>query len=127
MHLQEQWFHGKMVRSRAENLLKENRHLGDGTFLVRESETFVGDYTLSFWRREKAKHCRIKTKKEGCGEKIKFLLVDTIPFNSLDSLITYYRSHPLISPVSRKLVKLEVEKSRLFKNLAKMLGLRISH
>jgi len=35
----------------AEKLLQEYCEGGakDGTFLVRESETFVGDYTLSFW------------------------------------------------------------------------------
>jgi len=30
-------------------LIEKYKHLGDGTFLVRESDTFVGDYTLSFW------------------------------------------------------------------------------
>lgn len=35
----------------AEKLLQEYCEGGakDGTFLVRDSETFVGDYTLSFW------------------------------------------------------------------------------
>lgn len=35
----------------AEKLLQDHCEGGakDGTFLVRESETFVGDYTLSFW------------------------------------------------------------------------------
>ena len=44
------WFHGKLPdgRKAAENLLKQfNR--GDGSFLVRESTTFVGDFSLSFW------------------------------------------------------------------------------
>jgi len=51
MHLSEKWFHGKRVGSRelAEKLLHEYSFLGDGTFLVRESYTFVGDYSLSFW------------------------------------------------------------------------------
>jgi hypothetical protein len=30
-------------------ILEKYKELGDGTFLVRESDTFVGDYTLSFW------------------------------------------------------------------------------
>lgn len=44
------WFHGKLPdgRKAAEMLLKQfNR--GDGSFLVRESTTFVGDFSLSFW------------------------------------------------------------------------------
>ena len=51
LHYGEKWFHGKLSggRAEAEDLLRSYSHLGDGTFLVRESETFVGDYTLSFW------------------------------------------------------------------------------
>jgi hypothetical protein len=51
MHFSEKWFHGKRVGSRelAEKQLQEYSFLGDGTFLVRESYTFVGDYSLSFW------------------------------------------------------------------------------
>ena len=51
LHYSEKWFHGKLPggRTRAEELLKEYSHLGDGTFLVRDSDTFVGDFSLSFW------------------------------------------------------------------------------
>lgn len=57
LHFTEKWFHGKLGGGRdgrqiAEKLLHEYcTETGgkDGTFLVRESETFVGDYTLSFW------------------------------------------------------------------------------
>jgi phosphatidylinositol phospholipase C gamma-1 len=51
LHFSEKWFHGKLAggRAEAENLLRAYSSLGDGTFLVRESETFVGDYSLSFW------------------------------------------------------------------------------
>jgi hypothetical protein len=51
LHFSEKWFHGKLAggRAEAENLLKAFSLLVDGTFLVRESETFVGDYSLSFW------------------------------------------------------------------------------
>lgn len=54
LHLKEKWFHGKMKggRTTAEKLLQEYcAEMGgkDGTFLVRESEAFPDDYTLSFW------------------------------------------------------------------------------
>ena len=51
LHFSEKWFHGKLEggRARAEHLLEEYSYLGDGTFLVRESDTFVGDFSLSFW------------------------------------------------------------------------------
>lgn len=56
-HVTERWFHGKLGAGRdgrqiAERLLSEycmDTGAPDGSFLVRESETFVGDYTLSFW------------------------------------------------------------------------------
>lgn len=56
-HVMEKWFHGKLGAGRdgrqiAERLLSEyclETGAPDGSFLVRESETFVGDYTLSFW------------------------------------------------------------------------------
>jgi hypothetical protein len=38
-------------RSIAVDLIKKHAHLGDGTFLVRPSETFVGAYSLSFLRK----------------------------------------------------------------------------
>jgi phosphatidylinositol phospholipase C gamma-1 len=51
LHFSEKWFHGKLAggRAEAETLLRAYSALGDGTFLVRESEMFVGDYSLSFW------------------------------------------------------------------------------
>ena len=53
LHFSESWFHRILShgRSNAEDLLKRNAHLGDGTFLVRPSETFVGGFSLSFHRK----------------------------------------------------------------------------
>ena len=50
LHFGEQWFHGRLPRGRkdAEDLLKQYATLGDGTHLVRYSEAFVGEFTLSF-------------------------------------------------------------------------------
>ena len=46
-HLKAKWFHGKLTsRDEARRLLEQNRP--DGGFLVRESEAFRGDLTLSF-------------------------------------------------------------------------------
>ncbi|KAG1709767.1 1-phosphatidylinositol 4,5-bisphosphate phosphodiesterase gamma-1 [Nymphon striatum] len=97
LHLEERWFHGKLAggRAKAEALLNEYSNLGDGTFLVRESETFVGDYTLSFWRQGRVNHCRIKSRLDH-GQN-KFYLIDTVMFDSLYSLIVHYQSHPLRS------------------------------
>ena len=49
MHYKEKWFHGKLTNGRndAERLLAN--YCGEnGAFLVRESATFTGDYSLSF-------------------------------------------------------------------------------
>ncbi|KAJ6646988.1 1-phosphatidylinositol 4,5-bisphosphate phosphodiesterase gamma-1 [Pseudolycoriella hygida] len=97
LHFGENWFHGKLEggRQEAEQLLEAYKHLGDGTFLVRESATFVGDYSLSFWRKDKANHCRIKLKHQ--NGLTKYYLVEMHVFDSLYSLIMYYRQNMLRS------------------------------
>ncbi|NXT55104.1 PLCG1 phosphodiesterase, partial [Pluvianellus socialis] len=101
LHFMEKWFHGKLGGGRdgrqiAEKLLHEYcTETGgkDGTFLVRESETFVGDYTLSFWRSSRVQHCRIHSRQEAGATK--FYLTDNLVFDSLYSLICHYREVPL--------------------------------
>ncbi|KAM8967646.1 1-phosphatidylinositol 4,5-bisphosphate phosphodiesterase gamma-1-like isoform 2-T2 [Pelodytes ibericus] len=101
LHFSEKWFHGKMGGGRdgrqiAEKLLHEYcTETGgkDGTFLVRESETFVGDYTLSFWRSNRVQHCRIHSRQEAGNTK--FYLTDNLVFDSLYGLICHYREVPL--------------------------------
>ncbi|KAK2162254.1 hypothetical protein LSH36_101g04011 [Paralvinella palmiformis] len=95
LHYSEKWFHGRLEggRDRAEMLLHEYSYLGDGTFLVRDSETFVGDFSLSFWRRGQVHHCRIKSRQE--GGQIKYFLIPTYLSDSLYSLIQHYREYPL--------------------------------
>ncbi|XP_065217212.1 1-phosphatidylinositol 4,5-bisphosphate phosphodiesterase gamma-1 [Planococcus citri] len=97
LHYGEEWFHGKLPggRDEAKDLLRHYSHLGDGTFLVRESETFVGDYSLSFWRQDKVNHCRIKSKTE--KGKTKYFLIESACFDSLYNLIAYYRMNSLRS------------------------------
>ncbi|XP_064466965.1 1-phosphatidylinositol 4,5-bisphosphate phosphodiesterase gamma-1-like isoform X2 [Ornithodoros turicata] len=97
LHFGEKWFHGKLAggRLKAQELLQQHAHLGDGTFLVRESDTFVGDYSLSFWRQGKVNHCRIKSKQE--RGQTKYYLIDTVAFDTLYSLISHYQTHPLRS------------------------------
>ncbi|XP_019854021.1 PREDICTED: uncharacterized protein LOC100636288 isoform X1 [Amphimedon queenslandica] len=50
------WFHGKMSRQEAENVLNPTK---DGLFLVRESSFFAGDYILCVCYKGKVGHCRI--------------------------------------------------------------------
>uniref|UniRef100_A0A3Q3IBH5 1-phosphatidylinositol 4,5-bisphosphate phosphodiesterase gamma n=1 Tax=Monopterus albus TaxID=43700 RepID=A0A3Q3IBH5_MONAL len=96
-HVTEKWFHGKLGAGRdgrqiAERLLSEyclETGAPDGSFLVRESETFVGDYTLSFWRSGRVQHCRIHSRQEAGSPK--FYLTDNLVFDSLFALITHYQ------------------------------------
>ncbi|XP_028169476.1 1-phosphatidylinositol 4,5-bisphosphate phosphodiesterase gamma-1 [Ostrinia furnacalis] len=97
LHFGERWFHGRLAgnREEAEALLRAHAALGDGTFLVRESVTFVGDYCLSFWRQGKVNHCRIKLRHD--RGLVKYYLIESVCFDSLYSLITHYRQNPLRS------------------------------
>uniref|UniRef100_A0A7N8Y4V2 1-phosphatidylinositol 4,5-bisphosphate phosphodiesterase gamma n=1 Tax=Mastacembelus armatus TaxID=205130 RepID=A0A7N8Y4V2_9TELE len=96
-HVTEKWFHGKLGAGRdgrqiAEKLLTEycqETGAPDGSFLVRESETFVGDYTLSFWRSGRVQHCRIHSRQEAGSPK--FYLTDNLVFDTLFALITHYQ------------------------------------
>ncbi|XP_012935284.1 1-phosphatidylinositol 4,5-bisphosphate phosphodiesterase gamma-1 isoform X2 [Aplysia californica] len=97
LHFSEKWFHGRLEggRRKAEELLRHYSYLGNGTFLVRESDTFVGDFSLSFWRQNHVNHCRIKSRQE--RGQVKFYLIDAVTFDSLYHLIMHYRQFPLRS------------------------------
>ncbi|RDD46947.1 1-phosphatidylinositol 4,5-bisphosphate phosphodiesterase gamma-1 [Trichoplax sp. H2] len=97
MHLYEKWFHGKAVAKsdrQADHKLLEDYCKGDGSFFVRESYTFAGDFSLIFWRQGKSERCHIKSRLEGESRKY-FLTEKTAPFDSLYTLIQHYRSHSL--------------------------------
>lgn len=98
LHFSEPWFHRIVQhgRSVAVDLLKQNAHLGDGTFLVRPSETFVGAYSLSFLRKSEVHHVPIKDRQLDNGT-VRYYLIDQVFFDSLYSLITHYQTHPLRS------------------------------
>uniref|UniRef100_A0A671L5N5 Phosphoinositide phospholipase C n=1 Tax=Sinocyclocheilus anshuiensis TaxID=1608454 RepID=A0A671L5N5_9TELE len=98
LHQSESWFHGRMSEGRqtAERLLQEycaDSGGVDGTFLVRESDTFINDCTLSFWRSGRVQHCRIRSCLEG-GHTVYFL-TDNLHFPSVYALIQYYRDNLL--------------------------------
>lgn len=52
LHFSEIWFHGHLDggKDKSKELLEEyGPKLGDGTFLVRNSESLIGDFSISFW------------------------------------------------------------------------------
>ncbi|KAK5609246.1 hypothetical protein CRENBAI_014102 [Crenichthys baileyi] len=98
LHCVEPWFHGRMKEGRlmAERLIHDYcAETGgqDGTFLVRQSDRYVHDFTLSFWRSGRVQHCRIRSGSEG-GHTY-FFLTSNLHFPSVYSLIQHYRENPL--------------------------------
>ncbi|XP_041454201.1 1-phosphatidylinositol 4,5-bisphosphate phosphodiesterase gamma-1-like isoform X1 [Lytechinus variegatus] len=99
LHYSEPWFHGKLntnpdqqPRTVADELLTRYQQ-GDGTFLVRESETFKGDYSLSFWAHNQVNHCRIRSK--SIHGKTCYYLVENLPFPNLYTLVNFYRERSI--------------------------------
>ncbi|KAK5893986.1 hypothetical protein CesoFtcFv8_010727 [Champsocephalus esox] len=98
LHTSEPWFHGRMKEGRqmGERLILDycTENGGrDGTFLVRQSDTYVTDFTLSFWRSGRVQHCRIRSGSEGACTY--FFLTPNLHFPSVFSLIQHYRDNPL--------------------------------
>ncbi|KAK3930681.1 Tyrosine-protein kinase CSK [Frankliniella fusca] len=75
------WFHGKISRERAEQLLCPKM---DGHFLVRESTNFPGDYTLCVCYQGKVEHYRVKYKDH------KLTIDDEEFFETLAQLVEHY-------------------------------------
>ena len=82
------WFQGKLSRERAEERLKE---VDFDCFLIRESESRVGEYALSLHHDSIIKHFRIDTKR---GVNLRYELYGARrSFSSLDVLVDYYSHH----------------------------------
>lgn len=81
----EAWFHGKITRNAAEYLLQ--RGPTPGSFIVRESQSQPGDFTLSFTDGSKVVHYRINKVDEG------FNIGPTRNFPTIQDLIAHYRSN----------------------------------
>ncbi|XP_041794978.1 1-phosphatidylinositol 4,5-bisphosphate phosphodiesterase gamma-2-like [Chelmon rostratus] len=97
-HYTESWFHGRMKEGRlmGERLIYDYcAEIGgrDGTFLVRESDTYVTDFTLSFWRGGRVQHCRIRSGSD--GSHTYYFLTPNLHFPSVYALIQHYRENPL--------------------------------
>ncbi|CAB1344666.1 unnamed protein product [Coregonus sp. 'balchen'] len=75
------WFYGKIPRAKAEEMLNKQRH--DGAFLIRESESAPGDFSLSVKFGNDVQH--FKVLRDGAGKY--FLWV--VKFNSLNSLALF--------------------------------------
>lgn len=93
------WFHGKITRKEAEDLLKPP---DDGLFLVRESSNFPGDYTLCVCFQGKVEHYHIMYQNN------RLTVDDDLYFKNLDELVEHYKADSdglctrLVRPVMKK-------------------------
>lgn len=79
----EEWCHGKITRNAAEFLLnKEKKH---GNFIVRESQSIPGDYTLTLMDNGKIVHYRINETDKGVG------IGPSKLFATVQLMISYYK------------------------------------
>ena len=74
-----------MKRLEAERTLMQSFN-GYGSFLIRSSETTVGDFSLSVRDTERVRHYRIKRLEDGS-----FFVTRRITFKSIPELVNYYK------------------------------------
>jgi NCK adaptor protein len=89
------WYFGNITRAECEDLL--NKFADDGDFLIRESETNVGDYTLTMKTPHRNKHFRIIADCAGTYR------IGPQLFHSLDDLVEHYTKHAIYRLGSEKL------------------------
>jgi len=80
----EDWFHGKIKRTDAEKTLLLGGH--HGSFLIRESESKPGDYSLSVKEGDTVKHYHIRRMDNG-----DYYIARRIAFKSLNELVAHYK------------------------------------
>eukprot|EP00050_Salpingoeca_kvevrii_P021428 m.110437 g.110437 ORF g.110437 m.110437 type:complete len:506 (+) comp9340_c0_seq2:147-1664(+) len=80
----EEWYHGRIKRGEAEKILLNNAQ--PGGFLIRESESKPGDYSLSVREADNVKHYRIRTLDEGG-----YYISRRRTFQNLNELVNHYK------------------------------------
>lgn len=80
------WYYGSISRSQCDNLLNQHGH--DGDFLIRDSETNMGDYSVSLKAPGRNKHFRVHV--EGA-----LYCIGQRKFHTLDQLVDHYQRAPI--------------------------------
>ncbi|KAK7090692.1 hypothetical protein V1264_010454 [Littorina saxatilis] len=88
------WYYGKITRQQCEEIL--TRHADNGDFLIRDSESTVGHYTVVLKAPNRNKHFRVKVT-DGVYE------IGQQKFNNLEELIEHYKKHPIFKQDTEKL------------------------
>uniref|UniRef100_A0AC35TQL0 Tyrosine-protein kinase n=1 Tax=Rhabditophanes sp. KR3021 TaxID=114890 RepID=A0AC35TQL0_9BILA len=107
--MQMPWLHGKISRERTEKILATT---ANGTFLIRESTNYPGDYTLCLSFDGKVEHYRIHLL-----ENSHYTCDHEAVFPNLIQLVAHYKRdadglcHELVSPVISENIKNHLENS----------------
>ena len=80
------WYHGKISRNRAEYLLSSGIN---GSFLIRESESIPGQYSLSVRYEGRVYHYRVNNDADGS-----MYVQEIIKFRSIPELVLYHNQEP---------------------------------
>ncbi|XP_056635500.1 cytoplasmic protein NCK1 isoform X3 [Diorhabda sublineata] len=80
------WYYGNITRYVCDNLLNQHGH--DGDFLIRDSETNMGDYSVSLKAPGRNKHFRVHV--EGA-----LYCIGQRKFHTLDQLVDHYQRAPI--------------------------------
>uniref|UniRef100_A0A7N8YR34 Tyrosine-protein kinase n=1 Tax=Mastacembelus armatus TaxID=205130 RepID=A0A7N8YR34_9TELE len=88
----EEWYFGKMGRKDAERLLLNTRN-NQGTFLVRESETTKGAFSLSIRDWDEAKGDNVKHYKIRKLDSGGYYITTRVQFDALQKLVKHYSEH----------------------------------
>ncbi|XP_004684612.1 PREDICTED: GRB2-related adapter protein [Condylura cristata] len=78
------WYSGRISRQLAEEILKKRNHLG--AFLIRESESSPGEFSVSVNYGDQVQHFKVLREASG-----KYYLWEE-KFNSLNELVDFYRT-----------------------------------
>ncbi|XP_044726937.1 cytoplasmic protein NCK1 isoform X2 [Chrysoperla carnea] len=80
------WYYGHITRNQCDNMLNQHGH--DGDFLVRDSETNMGDYSVSLKAPGRNKHFRVHV--DGA-----LYCIGQRKFHNLDQLVDHYQRSPI--------------------------------
>jgi len=88
------WYYGNITRAECDQML--NAYAQDGDFIVRDSETNLGDFTITLKAPDRNKHFRIHVENNSYN-------IGQQSFDSIDDLVEHYKKHPIYKHETEKL------------------------
>ncbi|XGW10711.1 hypothetical protein V3C99_012318, partial [Haemonchus contortus] len=101
-HITEEWFHGHCERDEAKERILQHKAKGNGLFMVRDSNLFIGDYSLTILHDEKVHHVRIKTRI--VDKEKKYYFMENKICDTLYELVSYYTRNYLTTPTFKMIL-----------------------